>query len=78
MEMNMKPMDSNKLNWAENKINEAKRRLNLLLPISHRRDFDELKKAVENLDWAMIFIAEHKAEVTASLQGLYAELEIGE
>jgi hypothetical protein len=45
---------------------------------SNRRDFDELKKAVENLDWAMIFIAEHKAEVTASLQGLYAELEIGE
>jgi hypothetical protein len=55
-------MDSNKLHWTETKITEAKRRLNLLLPITHRRDLEEIKKAIETLDWAIIYLKEYQEE----------------
>jgi len=52
-----------KLQLAETKLDEAKRRLANLVTITNPRDLDCLKKTVENLNWAILFTEGYQSEI---------------
>ena len=49
---------------AEAALTSAKGRLTLLLPITHRRDVGELKKAVKSLNCALKILSDLKYEAS--------------